>query len=46
MSRFSRLGHQSRFDVPVPAVVLPDLPVIGQLLFSLIFVLLHGLGFA
>jgi len=33
------LGHQSRFEAPRPAVVLPDAPVIGHLLDSFIFIL-------
>jgi hypothetical protein len=36
MPRFSWFGHQSRFDAPLPVVVLPDLPVTGLLLSSLI----------
>ena len=40
MLKFSWLGHQSRFDVPLPTVP-PDFPVTGHLLLSLIFVLLH-----
>ena len=42
--RLSWFGHQSRFDVPMPAVGLEDLPVTGHLL-SLIFAVLSGSSF-
>jgi hypothetical protein len=34
--RFNWFGHQSRFDVPLPAVCLSTLPVAGLLLSSFI----------